>query len=59
MWKASDYTLQVGFPPKLLDDVTETVEEAGVGKSVIFQRVSTHNPSEASTLKNPKVQQKI
>jgi UBX domain-containing protein 1 len=37
--EGSDYTLQVGFPPKLLDDVTETIEEAGVGKSVIFQRV--------------------
>jgi UBX domain-containing protein 1 len=37
--EASDYTLQVGFPPKPLDDETKTIEEAGVAKSVIIQRV--------------------
>ncbi|KAM0906637.1 hypothetical protein ACQ4PT_016656 [Festuca glaucescens] len=37
--EASDYTLQVGFPPKPLDDATKTIEEAGVANSVIIQRV--------------------
>ncbi|CAM0909908.1 unnamed protein product [Alopecurus aequalis] len=37
--EASDYTLQVGFPPKPLDDVTKTIEEAGVANSVIILRV--------------------
>jgi UBX domain-containing protein 1 len=37
--EASDYTLQVGFPPKPLDDETKTIEEAGVAKSVIIQRI--------------------
>ncbi|KAG8094887.1 hypothetical protein GUJ93_ZPchr0012g19334 [Zizania palustris] len=35
----SDYTLQVGFPPKPLDDMTKTIEEAGVANSVIIQKV--------------------
>ncbi|VAI90412.1 unnamed protein product [Triticum turgidum subsp. durum] len=37
--ETSDYTLQVGFPPKPLDDATKTIEEAGVANSVIIQRV--------------------
>uniref|UniRef100_A0ACD5UHZ8 Uncharacterized protein n=1 Tax=Avena sativa TaxID=4498 RepID=A0ACD5UHZ8_AVESA len=37
--EASDYTLQAGFPPKALDDMTKTIEEAGVANSVIIQRV--------------------
>ncbi|XP_044957969.1 plant UBX domain-containing protein 4-like [Hordeum vulgare subsp. vulgare] len=37
--ETSDYTLQVGFPPKPLDDVTKTIEEAGVANWVIIQRV--------------------
>ena len=37
--EASEYTLQVGFPPKPLDDATKTIEEAGVANSVIIQRV--------------------
>ncbi|KAL6873454.1 hypothetical protein ACP4OV_013536 [Aristida adscensionis] len=37
--EASDYTLQAGFPPKPLDDVTKTIEEAGVASSVIIQKV--------------------
>uniref|UniRef100_A0A0A9CJL0 UBX domain-containing protein n=1 Tax=Arundo donax TaxID=35708 RepID=A0A0A9CJL0_ARUDO len=37
--EASDYTLQAGFPPKPLDDVNKTIEEAGVANSVIIQKV--------------------
>ncbi|XP_006657164.2 plant UBX domain-containing protein 4-like [Oryza brachyantha] len=37
--EASDYTLQAGFPPKPLDDMTKTIEEAGVANSVIIQKV--------------------
>uniref|UniRef100_A0A0E0LDR7 UBX domain-containing protein n=1 Tax=Oryza punctata TaxID=4537 RepID=A0A0E0LDR7_ORYPU len=35
--EASDYTLQAGFPPKPLDDMSKTIEEAGVANSVIIQ----------------------
>ncbi|KAL6603794.1 hypothetical protein ACP70R_044155 [Stipagrostis hirtigluma subsp. patula] len=37
--EASDYTLQAGFPPKPLDDVSKTIEDAGVANSVIIQKV--------------------
>ncbi|GJN38891.1 hypothetical protein PR202_gb27972 [Eleusine coracana subsp. coracana] len=37
--EASDYALQAGFPPKALDDVNMTIEEAGVANSVIIQKV--------------------
>ncbi|KAF0931377.1 hypothetical protein E2562_004515 [Oryza meyeriana var. granulata] len=37
--EASDYTLQAGFPPKPLDDMTKTIEEAGVANSVLIQKV--------------------
>ncbi|XP_062229327.1 plant UBX domain-containing protein 4-like [Phragmites australis] len=37
--EASDYTLQAGFPPKPLDDVNKTIEEAGLANSVIIQKV--------------------
>ncbi|KAL5199987.1 hypothetical protein ABZP36_021190 [Zizania latifolia] len=37
--EASDYTLQAGFPPMMLDDMTKTIEEAGVANSVIIQKV--------------------
>jgi UBX domain-containing protein 1 len=34
------YQLQtVGFPPKLLDDVSKTIEEEGIANSVIIQKV--------------------
>ncbi|BAF20052.1 plant UBX domain-containing protein 4 [Oryza sativa Japonica Group] len=35
--EAGDYTLQAGFPPKPLDDMSKTIEEAGVANSVIIQ----------------------
>uniref|UniRef100_A0A0E0HTV6 UBX domain-containing protein n=1 Tax=Oryza nivara TaxID=4536 RepID=A0A0E0HTV6_ORYNI len=31
--EAGDYTLQAGFPPKPLDDMSKTIEEAGVANS--------------------------
>lgn len=37
--EASEYMLQAGFPPKPLEDVTKTIEEAGVANSVIIQSV--------------------
>jgi UBX domain-containing protein 1 len=37
--EASEYTLQAGFPPKALDDMNKTIEEAGVANSVIIQKV--------------------
>uniref|UniRef100_A0A0D9WV24 UBX domain-containing protein n=1 Tax=Leersia perrieri TaxID=77586 RepID=A0A0D9WV24_9ORYZ len=37
--EGSDYTLQAGFPPKPLDDLTRTIEEAGIANSVIIQKV--------------------
>lgn len=37
--ETSDYTLQVGFPPKPIDDATKTIKEAGVANSVIIQKL--------------------
>jgi UBX domain-containing protein 1 len=36
---ASNYQLQImGFPPKLLTDLDQTIEEAGIASSVVIQK---------------------
>ncbi|KAL6634627.1 hypothetical protein ACP70R_027298 [Stipagrostis hirtigluma subsp. patula] len=36
---ARDYQLQTGFPPKQLNDPTQTVEQAGLANSVVIQKL--------------------